>query len=717
MHINRQQPIYHCFLYIFVLLILSSCATTEPAEQEPNQNTTRTMPPDGSGMWLMPQLDGPLLATLKSRGLKIPGDSLYRTTAPSLSQAVVRININKNLGSSGSFVSPNGLILTNQGVINNALASASSTQNNYLTEGFYADSRANEIPLPNYSIYIPVEQKEVTAQINHHLPDSLTYREQLLKSQEVRKNLIAQRKAINPNLVVEINDFWGGNRQFMSTYKIIRDIRLVHAPPESLATDTSNHDWPQNAVDYAFLRAYVDSSGNSSTYEAGNVPFSPAKHFDIGTDQISDNGFTMVMGFPGETSRHASSYELEFYHNYRNPIIIDAYQAILDGLDYAANQNPEQVQNAAQRISLENTISYYQSLQQGIESQGIIKEKQKIEQGFKEWVKKDSLRNRRYRRVLDQLDQAYSIASQTGDLLHATVYAINNIRLFQIAALYDSHRKLLENGGQEKISSSYKDSLITRHQKLLNPINVEAQQITLSQMLHMLATLPDGKVPFHLLEVLGDAKGEALRNEIDRYLQKQRETSVIYDTNRARKFLTLPVDSARQHKIDGLVQLYRAMLENYQFSRKNYVQYVAYQKPAQKRYIQGMLEYKPDLFQYPDANGTLRLSIGRVNAPDDSLYNAPITTLGDLNDVAFDGPNNLPVNFITTNDITGGNAGSPVLNAKGNLLGITFNNTTTGVASDYKFHPERSRSIGVSLQYILFVMDYLNTDRLLKEME
>lgn len=684
-------------------------------------------------MWLLPQIDGELSTNMNEGGLALPSDSLYSPNSPSLNQAVVRININQNPGGTGSFISQKGLILTNYNVVYNALASLSNTEKNYLKEGFYADSISNEIPIPNYDLYITIEQREVTSQIKNQLDDTLTYQEKLRQSQKIRRQLIAERKKNNHNLVVEINDFWGGNRQFMSVYKVIRDVRLVHAPPESIGNfggNASNLEWPQYSGDYAFLRAYVGPDGNSRAHNSSNVPFNPAKHLKINLDEVSELDFTLVMGYPIETFRSQSSFALDFYHNIRNPILIDSYRAVLEGLEYEAARNSQAaIKNAARRASLSNTIKYYRGLQEGVEAQSIINKRWKRDQEYHQWAKQDSLRYERHHRVLSQLHQAYNIASQTGDLLHAIVYTLNNNRLLQIAGQYSSYRRFLEDTTKKDLAKIYGDSLLTRHHLILNEIDIEAQQIMLSRMLHNLSTMPEGKIIFHLIELFGDAKGEELKKRIDEYLQAQRQKSIIYDTERAGKFLSLPVDSARKQPADELVQLYRALIKNYQFSSKNYNQYPAYEKPAQERYVSGMLEYEPDSFKYPDANGTLRISTGHVMgySVEDTISYSPFTTMGNLlttktNGIAFDSTNfqsasgNPTVNFLTSNDVSGGNSGSPVLNDEGELVGITFDSNIEGITSDYVYNPELSRAICVDMQYILFLMNHFNADRLIEEM-
>ncbi|MDZ7681312.1 MAG: S46 family peptidase [Fodinibius sp.] len=459
--INRS--VFCCAVIAALALLLISCSSTQPINKTTDDQNS-TVSPDTEGMWLMPQIKQHAYPKMKAQGVKLDADALYHSDSTAMNRAIVRINAGQTHTGTGSFVSDEGLILTNYKAAYQGIAKASNTRSNYLADGFYANSKSDEIPVENYRLYILIEQQDVTGRIENKLGDSLRYRQRQQRSQQIKKELITQRKAGDNTIAVTINDIMGGNRHVMSVYRVIQDVRLVHAPPAS-AGQVGGHmgswKWPRHSGDYAFLRAYVGPNGESRSYNENNVPFNPATHLSINKKGVSTGDFTFTMGFPGQTSRHKSSYHLQFYRDHQFPIITQAYRAILDGLQHTAAQDSQAaIENANRRESIANTLQYYQSAQRGFSKHNIIANKQQTEQAFKEWIKQDSLRNNRYRRVLSQLDQSYNIASQTGDLLFANIYTLNNLRLFEITDIYHSYRQIIADSSQQDIRQAYKDSLL-----------------------------------------------------------------------------------------------------------------------------------------------------------------------------------------------------------------------------------------------------------------
>ncbi|TYP93965.1 Peptidase S46 [Fodinibius salinus] len=731
---NQSRPSFALSICSFLIAVLLCSACSPPS----SLSSSKPLPPptyeirdttQKGSMWLLPQVNGTVHNQMKKNGLNIDSPSIYSPEQPSLSQAVVQINTAPNSSASGSFVSPDGLVLTNYYPALEALSSSKDNVTHYRSNGFYAGGAEDEIPLPGITLRITIEQRDVTDQINKLLADSLTYREEQKQIQQIKKQLINKRKQDNKNLKVEINDLWAGNQQYMSVYKVIRDVRLVQMPPEAIARFggiSSNWKWPQYSASFSFLRAYVSPEGKSQTYQSSNVPFTPAKHLNISNEMVSTDDFTFTLSFPGQTFRNKSSYGLNFYQNIRNPVLTKLYHSILDAQQFS-NQKQTKPPSLS-KISAADNLTYYYGIQQGFEQYHPAEQKRVLEQQFKNWTEQDSLREIKYRRVLSQLEQAYNIRSQTGDMLYALVYPLNNSKLLEIAGLYDSYREYISDSTNTEPIQAKKDSLLTKQQQILQSINIDTQRRMLANMLHVLATLPEGKVMFYLLQQFGEADDDKLKEEIRQYLKTQQEQSIIFNTDNAKKFVSLPAAEARKQPVDAMVKLYQEIVDTYRYSRKNYMQHFAYLRPAQRRYQQGMLTFLRDSTLYPDANGTLRLSSGTVRGVTTSSTNyTPFSNFRTLSDSTL---SKLPPslkkdtskiprpNFLTTNDITGGSRGAPILNTDGQLIGLAYDRNLQAAAGDYFYDPKLNRTINVNVQYIRYLLDqHFSADRLLKELK
>jgi len=736
-------------LYLSILILIASCTTSgNVTDTSPAPGSYAVYPqlpsPDHSGKWLLPQIKGDVYSLMRSRGLLLTEDDFYHPDKPSLNQAIVRLNVGEGGGGTGSFISDKGLILTNHHVAYDAIASASSVDDNILKNGFYALSFDDERLALDYSIYIPIEQTDVTDLIQENMPENISATERAQVQQQVGQFIAEQRRDNNPDLMVEVDDYWSGNRQYMVVYQIVRDIRIVYAPPHDIGKfggDIDNWMWPRHTGDFAMLRAYVAPDGSAREYHSENVPFTPEKHLPVRVSELQPGDFTMILGFPGTTYRFESSYAFNFYENYQFQPLINVFKASLAGLDYAAANNPETaVANASDRASIANSLKYFEGIRDGFAEYNITQQKREKDRRFDAWVKADSLRNVKYGRVLSQLEQSYNIASVMGDVLFTSFYGFQYSEILQMATffndLYDEE-ELPDNTAEEREMMS---AIYTQY---LSELDLGAEIITLNHILHAMATLPEGRRPLVFYSFFESQSPDELRNEIAAFLERQKETSVVLNPGKAEAFLTAePTHTAP----DSIYTLSSEILQAFEVSRDNYIQHFRYLVPAQKLYVEGMIEMDNDPNRYADANFTLRLTDGQIlgYSPADGVYNIPFTTFsGMLKKHTGEEPFNVPesllnytstssnpfhgyadskgdliLNFLSTNDITGGNSGSPVLNGNGEVIGLAFDGNIEGIISDYFVVPELSRTISVDARYILFVMDAIDkTGRLLEEMD
>ncbi len=754
MHISFKLPACFSFsLFLIISLITSSCGQPQLVETESDQTTPS--PPlidhdysahDHSGMWLLSQLQGNVYNSMNSLGLSISTDSIYHAENPSLNEAIVRINIGEGGGGTGSFVSKNGLILTNHHIAYDGIVAASSGQHNYLEDGFYADRGEKEIAIPNYSLYIPIEELEVTQMIDGMLAEDLSNQQRVAQKAQIEQAIIDEWHNEDPNLVVEIDEYWSGNRQFMTVYKIIRDVRLVYAPKRSVGKfggDIDNWMWPRHTGDFTFLRAYVSSDGSSDSYHPKNTPFTPDFVLPFRKAELQPQDFTMILGFPGTTHRFESSYAFQFYHDQQIPVLQKVFSVYLNSLERGAKIDSQyEIQNASEIASIRNALKYYDGVQQGFDKHDVISKKRSKDREFNRWAKADSIRNLTYGRVIQQLDQSYRIAGQMGDLLYLTFYSLEFSNLLQMSTIFDEYADYYGAEDREKYPEDERRLLYDQNRAWIDSFNEEAEAVLLADLLKIMAELPEGRRPLILYQFFDSEETESLHKEIDQFIDRQLSTSALLDTTSAREWI---FTETYDQPADSLYLISSEIRELFEISRDNYIQHFQYLIPAQQRYEQGMMEMNNEEGRYPDANFTLRLTGGLIDgySPANGVYNTPFTTFSGMlekqtGEEPFDLPRDLYnysnhsgnfggygnksgdliVNFLSTNDITGGNSGSPVLNGSGELIGLAFDGNIEGIIGDYFHVPELSRTISVDSRFILFMMDQIdNTERLLDEIE
>jgi hypothetical protein len=732
--------------FLFYNALLTGCSSSEQAVSHTAPGEYIIYPdrpsPDHTGMWMFSQAEGNLHGKMRDLGLKLLPRQIYDPVQPSLNQAIVRINIGDEGGGTGSFVSPQGLILTNHHVAYDGIASLSLAGENYLDTGFYAEREEDELPLNDFTLYIPIEQTEVTGFINERLPDNIDHQRRSQIHAEIVKELIEDRRKDDNDLIVEVDDFWSGNRQFMSVYRIIRDVRLVYAPEEAIGKfggDIDNWMWPRHTGDFTFLRAYVSPDGISEPYQPSNVPFEPDWHLPFRAAELKPGDFTLVAGFPGSTYRYESSHAFSFYEQQQFPALQKAFSAYLNGLEFeAATDSAAAVYTASERASIANALKYFEGVQSGFERYNVTRQKRNMDRELTAWIEADSLRNVRFGRVLPQLRQSYDIASQTGDILYLSFYAIQYSNLLQMGSLFNDFHEYSLAPDSLFFSSDDRQRLHDQVRMWYSVINPEAEILILTEMLQAMAELPEERRPLILFRFFGSGDADSMKEDISRFMQRQATTSALTDTSIASRWIYTEMQFSEEAFQDSLYLISKDLFETFEMSRDNYFQHFRYLEPAQKLYVQATLEklQKPD--HYPDANFTLRFSAGQVwgYSPADGIYHTPLTTMqGKLDKHRGKEPFNVPyrirshsfvdeqknrlkLNFLSTNDITGGNSGSPVLNGDGEIIGVAFDGNIEGIVSDYFVVPDVARTISIDSRYILFMMEEIDgTQRLLEEIE
>ena len=680
------------------------------------------------GMWLLKLMEQQHLAdSLRKAGLQLPPSQLYSETGPSLKDVV---GIFGN-GCTGEVVSPDGLIFTNNHCGFSYIHAMSSVEKNYLKDGFFAKSRAEELPTPNLTFTFVLAIEDVTAQveaeacrlgIDKYTRQSYSFTSKM--NNELRKkSKYAKLKGIESTLL----PFFGGNQFYIIYMQEYTDVRLVADPPLNVAQFGGNSDnwvWPRQNVDWCAFRIYADKSGQPAPYSPQNVPLKRKNYLRISSKGIQEGDYTMVMGFPGSTSRFLTSEQVALRVNSINQPIVAAGWPVLDLYKkYMEKNDSIRLVLESTNMRLGNMVKNYDGMIKAVRNLKLIDEKRHEEKRFQDFARQSG--KPEYQTVvadINKLCKTYQDSIFDDNLLYATLGNIKypaSYRIMQqlLAALKANNRQDIQNSSKDllesydkKLEDFTKDYVIERT-RLLLPIWEKNCRLPISRSLQV------GN-PYELIS-----------------------QSIFASRKKLETFLANP--SAETLTADPIYKMIKDIdeLSEKLEGTKHFKMAV---QPLEKTYVRG-LEEMYNNSKAPDANFTLRMTYGHVKAMkprDGVLYDWRTTLKGmfekeDSTNIDYivhprmrqlyeardfgryareDGQ--LPTCFISNNDITGGNSGSPVMNAKGELIGLAFDGNIEALSSDLKFDPELQRCINVDIRYVLWILDKFGESKyLFNEME
>ena len=678
------------------------------------------------GMWI-PMLLQRNEAAMQKAGMHITAQDIYDINHASLKDAVLLFGG----GCTGEFVSQEGLVLTNHHCGYSYIVRHSSVEHDYLTNGFWAMSRDQELPCPGLSVTRLVRMEDVTAQVLEGVNDDTPEAE---REAIVAKNIaaVSQKAVEGTHYQAVIKPFYYGNQYFMYINEVFTDVRLVGAPPSNIGKfggDTDNWMWPRHTGDFSVFRVYA-KDGKPADFSKDNTPYRPLKHLEISLKGVDEGDFTFVFGYPGTTRRYVTHDYVDLAANAENPVRIALRTIRLDHYNAAMRQSAAQRLKYASRVaSIANGWKKWQGESLGIERLDGVGQKIEQEEQFRQWAQ-----NRpQYRDVLDQMELQYSRLREVemewvyfSEAMLASDFMNRAMRLRQIATTGDSALVERMRNDSERYFEDF-----DQH----SPID---EQIFYETFLYMwehgyASFLPNGRYQ--------------TADEVQTMLQRTYEKSVLNNPKKLYKLLDMKREKML-HAImkDPAVHLY-AIAYNYVYSNAKRSQFNEADDNIQRlmrTYVRGMMEQYPDSNFFPDANLTLRVTYGHVQGfkPKDATYYTPYSTIEGImekeNPEVYDyrvepklkelwrkkdyglyanKKGELPVAFIATNHTTGGNSGSPVLNADGQLVGINFDRCWEGTMSDLLFDPNYCRNISLDIRYCLFIIDkFAGASHLVEEM-
>ena len=647
------------------------------------------------GMWL-PSLIKERVKDMRKKGFKLKADDVYSTTKPSLKDAVMQFGG----GCTGEFVSAEGLLLTNHHCGYASIQKLSSVEHDYLTDGYWAKSRAEELHVPGLTISILEKMEDVTDRI---------------AAGESPAEIIAQAKQ-GKGCRASIESMYYGNQHYLFVYRVYNDVRLVGAPPSSIGKfggDTDNWIWPRHTGDFSMFRVYADANNEPADYSVDNVPYRPKRHFPISTKGVDEGDFTMIYGFPGNTQEYVTADAVEYVANESNPMKIALRTIRLDIISEAQGKDvATRIAYAAKHANIANAWKKWQGESLGLERLKTADKKEDYEKAFAAWAADRT----QYATLLDSMHAAYEKAIPgyfARELFNET---IAGIEVYNFAAwLYSKHAK-----GDELTA----DVQAVGHKYYLNDYRVEIDKAIAKRMIaEFVDRMPAANIPQELTAAISAC------GSVEQFVENMYANSQL---------VTKHPLTTEEVLADPVVQLaaWFAPLtkKNTGFAYRNLSNVPTIEKWYRK-YMQALREWDKERAFYPDANFTLRVAYGTICGYEnvDGEYHTHLTTLDGImakdNPEIYDynipqvlrdihattdygrwsidhnGKKTIPVCFLANNHTSGGNSGSPVINGKGELIGINFDRTWRSTMSDIEFDPSICRNISVDIRYVLFVID------------
>ncbi len=698
--------------------------------------TPKPLNPPDEGMWLPMFFKQLNYADMQKLGLKLTAEQLYDINHSSLKDAIVQMG---NF-CTGEIVSPNGLMFTNHHCGYDAIASSSTVEHDYLTNGFWSNSYEEEIPIPGLYVSFLKEMRDVTKEI---LGDNAKAMNKSRFAQDIQDKIdaLVKKESQEGKYRVEIKDFFEGNEYYMFIYEVYTDVRLVGAPPSSIGKyggDTDNWMWPRHTGDFSIFRIYANKNNEPADYSKDNVPLKPKHFLPINIQGVQEKDFAMIWGYPGSTERYMTSYEIENTLQYTNPAIYKAGSAMLPVMKkHMDADNAVRLKYASDYASMMNMWKNKQGESRGLKRLHVYDKKKDIEDRLEQWIENGGSKTEQYKDVIKNLRDASRTVMSS---------AQNKSSWYHNLGLYLSQRGMFafRQGLSMDVAERSKkmtDDFIERLKDMGKEHFKSYDQATEKDLFRALLQMENDLPADCQIAVIKDAIAKA--GGVDKLTDAIFKKSIFANEENYNKFMKNP--KAKKLRKDPMYQITLAMYGALTSSDEKTEKANADFADARQNFVMALRDMDPSLVRYPDANFTLRMTYGSVldYYPADAIHYDYTTTLEGV--MEKEDPTNdefivpaklkelyenkdygqyankdgkLIVNFLTNNDITGGNSGSPVINANGELIGLAFDGNWEAMSGDIAFEPELQRTICVDARYVLFIIDkFANCQRLIDELK
>ena len=725
-------------------------------------------PPD-EGMWLPMLVERLNYTDMQKEGLHLTAEEMYNINHSSLKDAIVSMGF----FCTGELVSDKGLYLTNHHCGYGTIQANSTVEHDYLQDGFWATKYDEELPVHDVTAYILERMDDVTEAVLANVTDETTEAD---RAKIIRKAIVDLKKENNPDGIyrVDIKPFFNGNEYYMFIYNQYKDVRLVGAPPESIGKfggDTDNWMWPRHTGDFSMFRIYTNTDGEGATYSKDNVPMKPKHYLPVSLKGVQKDDFAMIWGYPGSTDRYLTSYGIKAALDEINPTIVDIRTHKLDVMkEHMDMSHATRIKYAAKHAQTANYWKYFIGQSKGLKSNHVYDKKVAIEQRYMKWANANEDRKAKYGEALKMIEEGYkeqqpyniplkyleeavfqgpeNIYYSFGTFsLYMTLKAQDGKKSKDDKAKFDASIKGQAQGVADAMAEHFKDYDFDTDKDMFNELmgmyfkNVPREYSAFNKKVKYDKKVKDSIVSQERLYVI-DLINKKYKGDIQKYTDAIFAKSIFVDSTRMRAFLNNP--SLKVLEKDPGFQLTLAMVNSIRDIYAQVGDIDEKMNKGKRLFVDGVRKMDTGKKFYPNANSTLRMTYGQVEpyqARDAVEYNYFTTLKGvmekeDPNNEEFvvpaklkelynnkdygqyaDKDGSMHVCFLTNNDITGGNSGSPCINGDGQLIGIAFDGNWEAMSGDIFFENSIQRTIVVDIRYVLFIIDKLgNADHLIDEM-
>jgi hypothetical protein len=673
------------------------------------------------GMWLPLYIKQLNEKQMQSMGCELTAEDIYNINNASIKDAILRLGQGF---CTGEIVSDKGLVFTNHHCGYESIAELSTVDNDFLTNGFWAYKMDEEIPVPGLTVSRLVYMENVT---------------EALKDEEEgsdKWNSIIEEATKGNHYEAEIKEYFAGHQLYLLVYETFKDVRFVGAPPSSIGKfggDTDNWMWPRHTGDFSILRVYTAPDGKPAEFSENNIPYKPLHYLPISLNGVEENDFSMIMGYPGTTERYLSSYDIEFKMKVEQPTLIALFDAKLKRMKQSMDADDKiRIELASDYASLANYWKYLEGQLLGLKRFGLHEKYQEKENELLKWINSDSEAKEKYGNMLSDYERMYKKYMKINPGFIILAYGLMNSEVFSMSDKFNSLKSKLEDeeATEEEINAlieEIKEELPDLYEFDALPIGMDVFR---EYMVMFYNALEDPSVIPTFAMIEEEYEGKNISEKINAFLDDAYTNSVMFDMQTTMDFLEKP--KSKKLAKDPLLAFNDELIDHLRNAYlMTYLSFEGSKESLHSKYMGALMDWKKDKNFYPDANSTLRMTYGKITPyfPRNAVYYNYFTTHNGI--LEKEDPNNkefnvdpklkelllkkdfgrygnndtLVVCFLSNNDITGGNSGSPVINGKGELIGIAFDGNWEAMTGDLVVDPEYNRTISVDIRYVLFVID------------